>query len=90
MKYYKIICGTPFVGEENEYYIAANSEKELNKIIDECIYENGLEWCDDDMLEVYDYTEEEYFAECHLVDLREITEEEYYETHVPGKRWREK
>ena len=79
MIYYKITCGTPFSGEENDYYIATNSKKELEKFIDECIFENGLEWCDDDTFELYGFTEEEYFAECHLIDLREITEEEYYE-----------
>lgn len=89
MKYYKITCGTPFVGEENDYYIATNSEKELKKFIDDCEYENGLEWYDDDMLELYGFTDEEYFAECHLVDLREITEEEHYE-ECPWDRKEEK
>ena len=79
MLYYKITCGTPFVGEENDYYIATDSRKELEKFIDECIYVNGLEWYDRDTLESYDFTEEEYYAECHLANLCEITEEEYYE-----------
>ena len=79
MKYYKITCGTPFVGEENDYYIATDDKKELDTFIDDCIYENGLEWCDDYELEMHDMTEEEYFAECGLVGLLEISKEEFLE-----------
>ena len=43
MTYYKVVCGTPFVGEEN------------------------------------DFTDEEYYAECHVISIEENTEEEYYE-----------
>ena len=79
MRYYKITCHTPFVGEENDYYIATESRKELEAFIDECIYENGNEWYDEQTLEEQDMTEEEYYADCGVSSIEEISEEEYYE-----------
>ena len=79
MRYYKITCGTPFVGEENDFYIATDNKKELDRFIDECIYDNALEWYDEYELEMHDMTEEDYFAESGLVDLQEISEEEFYD-----------
>ena len=79
MRYYKITCHTPFVGEENDYYIATESRKELEAFIDECIYENGNEWYDEQTLEEQDMTEEEYYADCGVSSIEEISEEKYYE-----------
>ena len=79
MKYYKIVCQTPFCGEECEYYIKVVDNGELQKVTDECIYETGMEWYDGELLDIFDYTEDEYFAECGVKSIEEITEEEYCE-----------
>ena len=75
MKYYRITCETPFVGEENDYYIATDNEKELDKFVSECIYENGNEWWEEDC----GMDEEEYYARCDVKSMEEITAEEFYE-----------
>lgn len=31
MKYYKIVCGTPFLGEENDFYKSGLSIEDLHK-----------------------------------------------------------
>ena len=77
MKYYKIVCRTPFCGEECEYFIKVFHDEELRRVIDECVYETGMEWYDNELLDVYDYTEDEYYAECSVKSIDEITEEEY-------------
>ena len=79
MKYYKIVCRTPFCGEECEYFIKVFHDEELRRVIDECVYETGMEWYDSELLDVYDYTEDEYYAECGVKSIDEITEEEYRE-----------
>ena len=79
MKYYKITCHTPFVGEENDFYIKVFHDEELRREIDECVYECGMEWYDEQTLEENDMDEEEYFAECGVRSVKEINEEEYYE-----------
>ena len=79
MTYYKITCSTPFVGEENNYYLKIFHDDELQKAVDECVYECSNEWYDERSLEENDFTEEEYYAECHVISIEEITEEEYYE-----------
>lgn len=89
MRYYKVTCHTPFVGEENDYYIATESRKELDKFIDECIYENGNEWYDEQTLEEQGMTEDEYYADCGVSGIEEISEEEYYEA-CPWDRKEEK
>lgn len=75
IKYYCITCETPFVGEENDYYIATNNQKELDTFVAECIYENGNEWWDDSC----GMDEEEYFEGCDVKCVEEITAEEFYE-----------
>lgn len=77
MKYYKIVCRTPFCGEECEYFINVIDDGELQKVVDECVYETGMEWYDDELLDVYGYTKDEYYAECGVKSIDEITEEEY-------------
>lgn len=74
-KYYCITCETPFVGEENDYYIATNDQKELDAFVAECIYENGNEWWDEDC----GMSEEEYYEGCDVKSIVEITAEEFYE-----------
>ena len=77
MKYYKIVCYTPFVGEENTYYIKSFNHEDLVRQIDDCVYENGVDWLDNEILKENDMTEEEYFAECGCWEVKEITIEEY-------------
>ena len=78
MKYYKITCYTPFVGESNDYYIKTNSQKEFEKLADECVYENANEWCDDQTLEENGMSEDDYYADCGYYS-EEIDREEYLE-----------
>ena len=84
MKYYRITCYTPFVGEENDYYIATDSRKELERFADDCVYDNGNEWYDELTLEEQDMTEEDYYADCGCY-IEEIDKEEF-EKHI-GKEW---
>lgn len=84
MKYYRITCYTPFVGEENDYYIATDSRKDLERFADECVYDNGNEWYDEQTLEEQDMTEEDYYADCGC-HIEEIDEEEF-KKHI-GKEW---
>ena len=81
MKYYKIVCGTPFVGEENEFYWAGSSIKDLRErgVIMDCLYETGNEWYDEQTLEENDMDDDEYYAGCYVVKIEEITQDEYYE-----------
>ena len=81
MRYYKIVCCTPFVGEENTYYIKASNHEDLVKQIDDCVYENGMEWLDDETLDFYDTSEDDYFAECGCRDVEEISIDEYLEAN---------
>ena len=76
MKYYCVKCYTPFVGEENEFYIATNSRAELERFADECAYDNGNEWYDEQTLEEHDMTEDDYYADCGYF-IEEIDKEEY-------------
>ena len=56
MKYYKITCGTPFLGEENDFYESGLSIEDLHErgVINECLYETGNEWYDEQTLEEND------------------------------------
>ncbi len=78
VQYFCVTCYTPFVGEENDYFIATSSRKELERFCDECAYDNGSEWFDWETLEANNMTEDEYYSEC-TYSIEEITEEEYYE-----------
>lgn len=79
MKFYIVTCHTPFVGEENDFYIKSNDEADLRRQIDECVYDNGLEWYDERALEECDMSEDDYYADCDVTSLKEITKEEYLE-----------
>lgn len=63
-KFYRIICHTPFCGEESVSYIAVANEDELHAAAQELCYENGAEWYDEAIEEDYDMTEEEYYTDC--------------------------
>ena len=79
MKYYLVTCATPFVGEENDYYVAVESKEDLDAFVLDVIYENANEWYDLQTLDENDMTEDEYYAGCHARRVEEITEEEYYD-----------
>ena len=81
MQYYKIVCCTPFVGEENTYYIKASNHEDLVRQIDDCVYENGMEWLDDEALDFYNMSEDDYFAECGCRKVEEISIAEYLEAN---------
>lgn len=78
MKYYRVTVYTPFYGEEADHYVKAESKGKLEDIACDLVYENALEWCDDQTLEENDMTEDDYYAECGY-RIREISEEEYRE-----------
>ena len=81
MNYYKIICGTPFLGEENDFYESGLSIEDLYErgVINECLYETGNEWYDEQTLEENDMDEDDYYAGCYIISIEEITQDEYYE-----------
>ena len=82
MKFYKITCHTPFVGEETDYYIKSYDESDLCRQIDDCVYENGNDWYDSETLYENDMSEDDYYAECGVSRYEEITKEEYLR-HCP-------
>lgn len=81
MKYYKIVCGTPFLGEENDFYESGLSIEDLHErgVINECLYETGSKWYDKQTLEENDMDEDDYYVGCYVVKIEEITQDEYYE-----------
>lgn len=81
MKFYKVTCHTPFVGEESDFYIKCYDERDLRRQVDDCVYDNGSDWYDEQTLEEYDMTEDDYYADCGVTSLEEITKEEYLKQH---------
>ena len=79
MRYYRITCHTPYVGEDNDYYVAVNNMAELEEAIENCVIENANEWYDEEIKEDYP-NEEEYYAECYH-ELEEVYKEEYLENN---------
>lgn len=77
MKFYKVTCHTPFVGEESDFYIKSYNEEDLRRQVDDCVFDNGSDWYDTQTLEECDMTEDDYYAECGVTSLEEITKEEY-------------
>ena len=78
MKFYRVTCYTPFVGEESDFYIKSFDETDLRRQVDDCVYENGLEWYDEQTLEENDMSEDDYYANCGVSLIKEITKDEYY------------
>ena len=86
MRYYRITCHTPYVGEDNDYYVGVRDRAELEAAIEECLYENANEWYDEEIRVDYP-DEDEYYAECYY-ELEEIDKEEYLE-YCPWEREKE-
>ena len=85
MKYFVFRVYTPFVGEEADVYIAAETKDEAVVMAAEACNENGLEWMDEGDLENYDMNEEDYFEQCHYTCLGELTREQYEEYAAEGE-----
>ena len=80
MKYYRITCHTPYVGEHNDYYARVKNTKELLKLAEEFTIDNANEWYDEEEVGE-DYPDiEDYYAECYY-GIDEIDAEEYYENN---------
>ena len=73
MKYFKIICYTPFCGEEKTYFEAIKDYTEILYIADDLCGDNANENYYD---HVDEYMEEEFHEEC-FYEIEEISEEEY-------------
>ena len=85
MKFYRVVCYTPFVGEESDCYIKSYHEGELRRQIDDCVYENASNWYDDQTLKENDMSEDDYYADCGASSVKEISKEEYLK-HCPWDR----
>jgi hypothetical protein len=79
MKYYRILSQTPYCGEERYDDIATENDNELHDYAYECCMENGLEWYDE---EEVDMDEAEYFDTCRY-DIEEIDYETFKEEAEP-------
>lgn len=90
MRYFHFTVYTPFVGEDADVFIEAESKEEAVITAAECANENGMEWFDEDeWLENYlgdeyavgdaEYEEAiaEYYAQCGYHLVKEITQFEY-------------
>lgn len=77
MKYYRLTCHTPYVGEDNTYYFKADNPTAVAKIVEEYVIENADEWYNEEVAE--DYPDiEDYYADCSYI-WELITKEEYEE-----------
>lgn len=77
MRYYKLTCHTPYVGEDNDYYFKADNPTTVAKIIEGYVIENADEWYDEKVAE--DYPDiEDYYTDCSYI-WELITKEEYEE-----------
>ena len=95
MKYWYCKVYTPFFGEEADVYIMARDEEYARIKGNDAAQENGLEWYDEeDWLERQDFDkdaddyedmQDEYFAQCGISLLIEITEEEYVQKKMEGE-----
>ena len=95
MDYYHIRTYTPFVGEEADAYIAAETITEYQKKAFDCAGENGMEWYDEGVwYEAWgfdkeednaDAVTEEYYAQCGWRFIAMITEAEYNKLNAEGE-----
>jgi hypothetical protein len=75
MKYYEIHCSTPYYLEDNYYYFKTDEEEKVKDYAQECLYENGNKWYDEQAKKDYPKWED-YVADCDY-RVRKITKEEY-------------
>ena len=92
MKYYKFVCGTPYCGTENEYYVKfadLPSVDDLEEIAEEYAQQAYDDysylhsgWNDENLEDMTEEEAEEYMdnfrADCYC-EWEEITQEEYEE-----------
>ena len=74
MKYWAINAQTPYCGEDCWEAIAAETYDEAEIIAWDIMYNNAMEWYDDEAKEEYDW--DDYLGSCN-VSIYEITHEEY-------------
>lgn len=76
-KYYRIHCFTPYCGEDNYFYICSDDYAEVERYAEDCAYDNGSEWWDEestaDWVENGDEFDAQslYYEECGY-DIEEI------------------
>lgn len=82
-RYFYITTETGYIGERNDYYIAIVMKEgeepicnlDFCKAIDDCIFENAMEWYDEsEVSETFD----EYLEEC-AAEFEEISVTDYEE-----------
>lgn len=83
VRYFRISAYTGYAGETNDYYVGLTLDKDEDpymsldfmRHIDECTFDNALEWYDDiECEESFD----EYYEECGA-SYEEISKEEFEE-----------
>lgn len=80
MKYYEVVCSTPYCGEQEYFYleIPDNEDIEDDKWcaeVDNLVAENAYEWYDE--VAEDDYGNFAEYLSCCYGDVCEITKEEY-------------
>ena len=82
-RYFRITTETGYAGEHNEYYIAIvmkedeepTYDSDFCKAIDDCIFENAMDWYDESMVgETFDEYLEECTAEFEVISVQEYEE----------------
>lgn len=85
MLYYHYVVYTPFCGEEADVYIADTDRRHAEYKAYDAAKENGMEWFDFRDLEDEDFNEDEYYAQCGFMLMKQITENEYNEAMRDGE-----
>ena len=80
MKYYEVICFTPYCGEQEFFYLEIPDHEDIEDDkwcaeVDNLVMENAYEWYDDDAEDDYGNFTEYLF--CCYGEVREITKIEY-------------
>lgn len=85
MRYFWFTVYTPFVGEDKDVFIAAEDYEAAKAKAADAAGENGMEWCDEQSLEDYDMTEEDYYEQCGYDLKKEISDMQYNEMIMEGE-----
>ena len=80
MLYYEIKCSTPYIGEEDYYYvkIEEHSLRYIDDIANNYMYRYVELSYDKQAREDYNDNFDDYFNDCHYT-VAQISEEEYYD-----------
>ena len=74
IKYWEVRTETPYFGEDCRKAVAAETYDEVEVIAWDIMYNNAMEWYDDEAAEEYDW--DDYLGGCD-VSIYEITYGEY-------------